>query len=299
VVAAIRRSATIRRGTRMVKVLSARQLLGYLHGLLPGGFCYREYDVAHLRTPAELGVLRGDGADPGDVVFALRWRAVDPRDYAVPSVDTYPGFVGIPPGDRLGPPIIGSGFAPADRHLVPEFVTADLADLPLTANASLLAYTVDGTEVTLYTYLAEQQTWARMWGPQWRHLLASVSDGFPGDQEYFPVPPGSTRFVGRYRGQLYDAIADPPGEFRLAAKIRAARYPVESIARRTVYGRWRGVLCTVVRSEAGWMRIRPCRPDAEAIDQLAAQCVERGVYETWAPATEVADAREVDIEYGL
>ncbi|NJC63543.1 hypothetical protein HC028_03310 [Planosporangium flavigriseum] len=299
VVAAIRRSATIRRGTRMIKVLSARQLVGHLRGWLPSGFCYREYDVAHLRTPAELGVLRGDGADPGDVVFALRWRAVDPLDYAVPSVDTYPGFVNIPPGDRMGPPIIGSGFAPADRHLVPEFVTADLADLPLTANASLLAYTTDGTEVTLYTYLAEQHTWARMWGPQWRHLLSSVPEGFPGDQEYFPVPAAPTRFVGRYRGETYDAIADPPGEFRLAAKIRAARYPVESIARRTVYARWRGVPCTIVRSEAGWLRVRPCRPDAEAIDQLAAQCVERGVYETWAPATEVTDAREVDIEYRL
>jgi hypothetical protein len=299
VVAAIRRSATIRRGTRMMKVLSSRQLLGYLHGWLPSGFCYREYDVAHLRTPAELGVLRGDGADPGDVVFALRWRAVDPRDYAVPLVDTYPGLVGLPPRDRLGPPVIGSGFAPADRHLVPEFVTADLADLPLTANASLVAYTADGTEVTLYTYLAEQHGWTRMWGPQWRDLLASMSDGNAFDQEYFPVPAAPTRFVGRYRGELYDAIADPPGEFRLAAKTRAARYPVDSIARRTVYGRWRGALCTVVRSEAGWLRVRPCRPDAETIDQLGTQCIERGVYETWAPATEVVDAREIDIEYAL
>jgi hypothetical protein len=299
VVATIRRSATIRRGTRMVKVLSARQLLGYLHGWLPSGFCYREYDVAHLRTPAELGVLRGDGADPGDVVFALRWRAVDPRDYAVPSIDTYPGLVGLPPRDRLGPPIIGSGFAPADRHLIPEFVTADLADLPLTANASLLAYTADGTEVTLYTYVPEQHGWTRMWGPQWRDLLASGSGGVTGDQEYFPVPPAPTRFVGHYRGELYDAIADPPGEFRLAAKTRAARYPVESIARRTVYAHWRGALCTVVRSEAGWLRVRPCRPDAETIDQLGAQCVERGVYETWAPATEITDAREFDIEYSL
>ncbi|NJC69410.1 hypothetical protein HC031_06705 [Planosporangium thailandense] len=297
--AAIRSSAAVRRGTRMMKVLSPRQLLACLHGWLPSGFCYREYDVAHLRTPADLGVLRGDGADPGDVVFALRWRAVDARDYTVPSADTHPGLVDMPPRDRIGPPIIGSGFAPADRHLIPEFVTADLADLPLTANASLLAYTADGTEVTLYTYLAEQHTWTRMWGPQWRDLLAGVTGNFPGDQEYFPVPPGITRFVGTYRGRLYDAIADPPDDFRLAAKVRAARYPVESVARRTVYAHWRGVRCTVVRNEAGWLRVRPCHPDAEAIEQLGAQCVERGVYEAWAPAAEVVDAREVDVEYPL
>src|SRR5581483_7405281 len=52
--AAIRGSARIRRGTRMVKVLSATQAAAYLRGALPHGFCYREYDVAHLRTPADL-----------------------------------------------------------------------------------------------------------------------------------------------------------------------------------------------------------------------------------------------------
>ncbi|GII21250.1 hypothetical protein [Planosporangium mesophilum] len=298
-VAAIRRSATIRSGSRMVKVLSARQLVGYLHGWLPSGFCYREYDVAHLRTPAELGVLLGDGSEPDEVAFVLRWRAVDPCDYSVPLVDAYAGLVSIPPRDRLGPPVIGSGFAPASRHLIPEFVTADLADLPLTANASLAAFTPDGTEVTLYTYLAEQRGWTRMWGPQWRDLLLKLADAFPGDQEYFPVPPAPTRFVGRFRDGHYDAIADPPGEFRLAAKTRAARLPVESIARRTGYARWRDALCTIVRSEGGWVRVRPCRPCPETVARLGAQCIERGVFETWAPTSELVDAREIDIEYPL
>src|SRR5207249_4021905 len=56
VLGAVRDSVRIRRGTRMVKVLSAGQLAGYLRGWLPQGFCYREFDVAHLRTPAELAV---------------------------------------------------------------------------------------------------------------------------------------------------------------------------------------------------------------------------------------------------
>jgi hypothetical protein len=299
--AAIRRTATIRRGTRMIKVLSAYQVLGHLRGWLPSGFCYREYDVAHLRTPAELGVLRGDTTDGASdtAVFALRWRATDPSDYAVPTIDTYPGLVRMPPHDRVGPPVIGGGFAPTNNHLVPEFVTTDLADLPLPANASLIGYTPDGTEVTLYTYLPEQRTWTRMYGPQWRHLLTAIIPDFPADQEHFPVPQAVTRFVGRYKGEHYDAVADPPHEFRLAAKVRAARYPVDSMARRTVYARWRGTLCTVVRNESGWLRVRPCRPDGENIARLAAHCIERGIYETWAPASDASDVREIDIQYPL
>jgi len=38
-VAKIRGSATISRGTRTVKILSGKQLAGYLHGWLPQGFC--------------------------------------------------------------------------------------------------------------------------------------------------------------------------------------------------------------------------------------------------------------------
>jgi hypothetical protein len=295
-VAAVRCTATIGRGTRMVKVLSAHQLVGHLHGWLPAGFCYREYDIAHLRTPTDLAVLRGDGEDDTTVVFALRWRAMDQGDYVIPSLETHPGLVEMPPHDRIGPPVIGSGFAPADRHLIPEFVTADLADLPMPANASLVAYTPDGSEVTLYTYLPEQRAWTRMFGPQWRHLMPP---SFPADQELFPLPPSLTRFIGTYKGERYEAIADPPDEFRLAAKTRAARYPVDSVARRVPYAHWRQALCTIVRSEAGWLRVRLCRPDGENIERLGAHCVERGIYETWAPAHDVMDVREVDVPYDL
>jgi len=77
-VAKIRGSATISRGTRMVKILSGKQLAGYPHGWLPQGFCYREFDIAHLRTPAELAILRSDGDEggPEPAVFAcagVRW----------------------------------------------------------------------------------------------------------------------------------------------------------------------------------------------------------------------------------
>src|SRR5215813_2254145 len=146
---AIRSSAVIVRGTRMMKILSGRQLAGYLRGWLPFGFCHREYDIAHLRTPAELGVLRTDGGGPDDVVFALRWRAVDPIDFEVPFRATHEGLTRLSPHDRLGPPVLGTGFAPSGHHVIPEFVTADLLDLPMPMHAELLAFTEDGTEVLL------------------------------------------------------------------------------------------------------------------------------------------------------
>jgi hypothetical protein len=296
----IRDSIEVRRGTRMVKVLSGRQLGGHLHGWMPQGFCYREADVAHLRTPAELGILRSDGedGDTGQVIFALRWRAVDPLDYEVPYIELYDGLVRMPPRDRLGPPVLGTGFAPSGHHVIPEYVTAGLADLPYPAFAELLAYTADGTEVILYSYLPEQRTWTRLFGPQWRHLFAAVSGIDPG-QEYFAIPPSPSRLVGRYRGDEYEAIADPPGEFRVLAKTRAARYAVESLARRTPCGLWRRVPATVTRVEGDWLRLRLLRPSGEAVAAVGASCVERGIYEVWAPAAEVAQQPPLEVRYDL
>jgi hypothetical protein len=271
-VTTIRRSVQIRRGTRMVKVLSAKQLAGHLRGWLPQGFCYREFDVAHLRTPAELGVLRSDGAHgANDVVFALRWRAIDPLDYEIPFAGDFPGLTRMPPRDRLGPPVLGTGFAPSDQHMIPEYVTA---------------------------HLAEQRTWSRMFGPQWRRLFTEVP-GIPPEQEYFPMPQAPGRLVGWYRGQEYEAVADPPGEFRILAKTRAFRYPVEALARRTPYVSWRGVPCTIIRDEGEWLRVRLIRPEADAVARLGAGCVERGIYETWAPLAETSIRRDLDIRYEL
>ncbi|MEU1964952.1 hypothetical protein ABZ541_00720 [Micromonospora sediminicola] len=295
--AAVRASAVIRPGTRMVKVLSARQLAGYVRGWLPHGFCYREHDVAHLRTPAGMAVLRGD-PEGGDVAYALRWRAADPADYDVPVGAAHRGLTALPPRDRLGPPVLGTGFVPSNAQLVPEFVTRDFADLPMPANATLLAYPAEGVEVVLYTYQAEQRGWLRLAGPQWRHLLAAVP-GLSADQEYVPTgdAPRSTQLVGAYGGTEYEAVADQPGGFRVLAMTRAARYPVEAAARRLRAASWRGVPCLVLREEAGWSRLRLSRPDPDAVAATGAQCHERGVYEVWAPGGELTDDRVVDLPY--
>jgi hypothetical protein len=305
----IRRTATIQRGSRMMKLLTSRQLGAFLRGRLISGFCHRACDLAHLRTASDLAVLTTDSAGltgPEPIVFALRWRAVDPRDYAIPfsvAVDDLPTFEGLAsmrPHERVGPPVLGTGFAPSNHQVIPEFVTSDLADLPMTANTSIAAYTADGTEITLYQYLPEQRAWTRMFGPQWRHLFSALPD-VATDQEYIAVSPDrtvGTTLVGSYQGDVFEAIADPPHEYRVLARVRAARYPVEQMARRIWYATWRGVTFTVVRAEGDWLRLRMCRPDAASVSALGATCVERGIYEIWAPTADV-EAHQVDYEYDL
>ena len=204
----------------------------------------------------------------------------------------------MPPRDRPGSPVLGTGFAPSGQHLVPEFVTADLADLPLPANATLLAYTADGTEVMLYTYQPEQRAWTRLFGPQWRAAVPPVP-GISPEQEYFSVPPQLSRLVGQHRGHLLEALADPPDEFRVLAKTRAARYPVSTLARRGVRVRWRDTPCTVLGEEGDYLRVRLIRPDPATVVRAGATGVERGLYEAWAPATEVTDGHEDAVTYQL
>ena len=108
---------------------------------------------------------------------------------------------------------------------------------------------------------------------------------------------GGSTLLGSYQDDMYEAMADPPHEFRVLAKARAARYPVASAFRRTRYVTWRGAACTVVRIEGDWWRLRLCRPDRATASMVGAQCVERGVYEVWAPASEAGPGREVDQPY--
>jgi hypothetical protein len=296
--ATVRATATVKRGTKMVKPLAATGVTAVLKGQLPHGFCYREWDVAHLRTPEDQAVLTGQ--TPGDVSYLLRWRAVDPVDYQIPAGEAVAGLAAMPPHDRVGAPVLGTGFAPSSSELIPEWVTADFADLPMPANSSLVACAPDGTEVVLYTYQPEQRGWLRLVGPQWRHLLAPIRE-ISVEQEYVPLPrvDSGSRLVGTFRGEEFEAIADPPSEFRVLAMTRAARYPVETLVRRTRYARWRDVVGTILSADTSWVRMRLCQPDPANVAALGAQCYERGVYEVWAPASEISEAREVNVSYQI
>ena len=295
----IRETAAIRRGTRMTKVLSAAQVAGHLGGWLPHGFCYRACDLAHLREPEQLTLLRSDGVADPNVAYALRWRATDPIDYEIPASPAHPGLAALPGHSRVGAMVLGTGFTPSADDLIPEYVTAGFADLPLPANAQLLAYVPGGDEVVLYTYQPEQHGWLRLAGPRWRGLLDDLPGVSP-DREYVPcTAAGSARLVGRVGEQEYEAVADPPGEFRVRALTRAARYPVQTLSRRAEQAVWRGAACWVLQRDETWARLRLLRPDADSISATGARCYERGVYEAWAPVGELADHHIADIAYQI
>ncbi len=295
----IRDTAAVRRGTRMTKILSPAQVAGHLSGWLPYGFCYRAADVAHLTRPADRALLRTDGAAGSEVALALRWRAVDPLDYEIPGRDEQSGLLGLQAHQRVGAMVLGTGFTPSTDDLIPEFVTAGFADLPLPANAQLVAYPSDGEEVVLYTYQPEQHGWLRLAGPRWRHLLAGLPGVSP-DREYVPcTEAGSARLMGRIGEHEYEAVADPPEEFRARALTRAARYPVSTLSRRAERATWRDVPCWVLQRDERWARLRVVRPEGDGIARTGARCYERGVYEVWAPLGELAEHHVLDIPYVL
>jgi hypothetical protein len=234
-----------------------------------------------------------------DVAFALRWRAVDPLDYEIPMGTVQSGLSALPAHSRIGPMVLGTGFTPSTEELVPEFVTAGFADLPMPANAQLLAYVPGGEEVVLYTYQPEQHGWLRLAGPRWRHLLEGVPGVSP-DREYVPCSDsGASRLVGQAGANEYEAVADPPGEFRVRALTRAARYPVTTLSRRAERATWRGVSCWVLQRDDSWARLRLIAPDADSLNATGARCYERGVYESWAPLRELVDHHISDIPYVL
>ncbi|MBN1171810.1 MAG: hypothetical protein JXA67_06510 [Micromonosporaceae bacterium] len=307
--AAIRRSATIMRGTSMTKILNGQQVASYLKGRLLTGFCYRAYDVAHLRTPADLASISGHTSAEDDVVFALRWRAIDPLDYVIPfdqvMLPDGPGETevtpmnGIPASSWIGPQVLGTGFAPSGRHIIPEWMVVDLVSLPMPVGTSIVAFTPDGTEVVLYTYQPDQHAWLRMGGPKWLHLLRAVPSSGPAGQELFPVPTPPIRLLGGHQGRLVDAIADPPDGFRVVAKSRAERHPVDALARRTHRVLWQGAPCTVVHIDGEWCQVRLCLPDSSTIQRSGVSPVERGVYEAWAHVNDITDSRETEVWYDL
>jgi hypothetical protein len=295
----IRATAEIKRGTRMTKVLSAAQVAGHLGGWSPYGFCYRSCDLAHIHDPQDLALLRTDGTADGDVAYALRWRAVDPVDYEVPSAPAQPGLALLPAHARVGAMVLGTGFSFSTDDLIPEYVTAGFADLPMPANAQLIACVPGGEEIILYTYQPEQHGWLRLAGPRWRGLLDNLPGVSP-DREYVPcTAPGSAKLVGLIKGKEYEAVADPPEEFRVRALTRAARYPVTTLSRRAEQAMWRGAPCWVLQRDANWARLRLVRPDGDSLAATGARGYERGVYESWASVGELTDHHIADIPYVL
>ena len=272
----MRRTATIRRGTRMIKLLSDRQLGGLparpaaarllLPLVRPGRRCGPPDELAHAdRRP------RADPGRAGRVRRCAGGRSTRPTTTSrspspVGDRPPYPGLTAISPHDRVGPPVLGTGFAPSQHHLVPEFVTADLADLPMPAG-TIAGRVRPGRHrgqplpVTCPSSGPGPGCSVRSGATCW-----PASPDIPLDQEYVQIAgrPGRRVHIGRPVPR-----AELPGARRPAARVPGAGQgpggpvpgrragppdPLRDLARRG-RARWSA-------PRAAGCRLRLCRPDA-------------------------------------
>ncbi|THV42351.1 hypothetical protein [Glycomyces buryatensis] len=231
----VRASSPLVVGELMERPLTSAQVARLTEtAAVPGGFCYRRRDVAHLRTPTTRSILGGETEPNEPWVFALQWRVADPADYHAPIAPEYEGLSSMPSSDRRGMPVLGTGFAISNGHLLPEYVTADLVDLPLPDAAKIVAYTPNGTESELFAYADKQ----------WSPLTLERRVDIPGVEIGRAAPVRrilreATRVVWKgVSGSLVDADEEW-GRFRLSrpgpdALSRTGAEPV----RRGVYEKW-------------------------------------------------------------
>lgn len=299
-VAAVRATAFVTAGTRMVKPLNRQQVARQLSAPpLVSGVCFREFDVAHLRTPNDRVVLAGDPDNNADVAYALRWRAIAACDYASTEAANFPGLVNMPGRERRGSMILGTGFLPSGSHLIPEFTTANLADLPLTARAEILAYTPGGTEISLFQYQPQTNVWDRVAGARHRDLISRIP-GMENGRALFRVDPSvHAGLLGEHEGERVPVTADPGHGFGAYVRGAMSRSPVTNAARFYTRARWRDVDMLVLGRNEDWVRLRLEHPDVESAMATGAACVERAVYECWAPRAELENPRTVTVEYPL
>lgn len=299
-VAAVRATALVTAGTRMVKPLSRHQAARQLSASpLVNGICFREFDVAHLRTPSDRTVLAGDPDNTDDAAYALRWRAIDACDYVSTEAINFPGLVGMPGRERRGSMILGTGFLPSGSHLIPEFTTVDLADLPLPVRAEILAYGPDGSETVLFQYQPQTNAWNRVAGAKHRDLTGRIP-GLEDGRALFRVdPPVHAGLTGGHEGKRKPVTADPGHGFAAYVRGAVSRSPVTSAERFYTEARWREIDVLVLSRNEDWVRLRLKRPGLASVMAAGATCVERAVYECWAPRAELEAPRTVTVGYPL
>lgn len=297
-VSAVRATAFVTAGTRMVKPLSRHQVARQLTSApVVSGVCFREFDVAHLRTPDDRVVLSGDPDDARDTSFALRWKAICACDYQSTEAANFPGLVSVPGRERRGSMILGTGFLPSGTHLIPEFATAAFADLPLTARAEILAYTPDGGEISLFQYQPQTNVWDRMAGARHRDLVNRIPGLETGRALFRTNPSVHAGLMGDHEGERVPVTADPGHGFSVYARGATSRSPVTRPQRFFTRARWRDIDVLALGRNEDWVRVRLSQPDLESIMATDATCVERGLYECWAPLAELENPRMVVVDY--
>lgn len=169
--AAVTARSTVEQPVPMQKVLAPSQVGWYLERSYDRvcGFVHREQEVAHLRTPAQLGSALGlhyEGS-PFDAdapeVYVLRWLAYRPTLYRIPYGGRTEAAMAAMEGwviERA--PFRGNGFAPADSDDVIAEFKVDSVRLPNAAQ--LWRLRADGGSTLVALLDADGPTWRKVEG---------------------------------------------------------------------------------------------------------------------------------------
>jgi hypothetical protein len=117
-------------------------------------------------------------------------------------------------------------------------------------------------------------------------------------------------FTARWRGVDYDAVPGVDGEVRLYATdpaegfdaVGPGRYvqvvrddQVESLRYVRTHCVWRGEPFVVIGEHGDWVRLEYSGGRAPVAAALGLETVDIGVYQIWAPRTEIEQVREENI----
>ncbi|MFG2003630.1 hypothetical protein ACGFNU_31165 [Spirillospora sp. NPDC048911] len=114
-------------------------------------------------------------------------------------------------------------------------------------------------------------------------------------------------YVARWLGREFEAAPGADGDIRLYAdqttdgfeEIRPGRYrrivpahEVEELRYIRTTCSWQGERFVIVGEHEGWLRVEYAGGRAPAAARMGLDRVDHGVWQTWAPRTEIEDLRE-------
>jgi len=114
-------------------------------------------------------------------------------------------------------------------------------------------------------------------------------------------------YVARWLGRDFEAAPGADGEIRLYApaptdgfeELRPGRYrrivpasEVEDLRYVRTTCRWRGESFVIVGEHEGWLRVEYTGGRAPVAEALGLDRIDQGVWQAWAPRSEVEDVRE-------
>ncbi|WP_433335075.1 hypothetical protein [Spirillospora sp. CA-294931] len=115
-------------------------------------------------------------------------------------------------------------------------------------------------------------------------------------------------YVARWLGREFEAAPGADGEIRLYTpdptdgfdELRPGRFrrivpasEIEELRYVRTVGTWRGEPFVIVGEHEGWLRVEYTGGRSSSAERLELDRVDHGVWQAWAPRSEIEDIREV------